>query len=231
MDEYFEQLVQGGIAPKRARRLLLEFKQHHADIVRERRELGESEEAAQGAALERLGQAQDLVTRSLAQPELRSFSARKPWAAYGVAPLFAFAALLAATVAALFGFVTLYSHFGNWNGASLSSQRIAAAAAFWVLWGTPLLATAGIALLAAGRRQALLWPLVGIALVSFVSSLLNFHVGLPVGTDKGNLSGGIGISSDPAVLAPILGYTAARALPVVALLLWLRSRRTNHAFS
>lgn len=225
MDEYYEQLVRGGIAPGRARRLLREFTEHGADIARERLELGESAEVARAAALARLGNVQDFVSQSLARPELKSFSARRPWAAFAVAPLFTFAALMLASGAAVYGFVMLYRHVGDWNAASLSAQRIALAAQFLVLWITPLLSAAGVALFAAIRRQALLWPVIGILLISFVSSLINFQVGLPAGHDQGQLAGGIGISSDLALLASTFGHTAARTVPVLALLLWLRSRR------
>jgi hypothetical protein len=229
MDEYYEQLVRGGIAPRRARRLLTEFDDHRADIVRERLELGESERDAQAAADERLGRVQDFVIRNLARPELKSFSARRPWAAFAVAPLLAFAASLLAAGAAIYFLLGFYSHVAPWNAASRSSQTVAAAATLFILWIAPFVAAASVAIMAVGRRRTLIWPIIGIALISFLASLINFQITLPVGHVQGSIGGGIGISSDPAKLASILAFTAARAAPVLALLMWLHSRRAQTA--
>src|ERR1043166_2931427 len=103
-----EKLLRAGIAPRHVRRYLGELRQHYDDLDAEENEAGVSGVAAEQAASARLGSDSELTAAMLSQPELRSISARYPWAVFGIgSAVFLSASLFFATLAEV-GFIRLY---------------------------------------------------------------------------------------------------------------------------
>lgn len=82
-----ERLLRAGVAPRHVRRYVKELTEHLADVIAEERRLGRNQSDAESAAFARLGGTDDLAKAMLDQPQLRSWSARAPWATLGLAPV------------------------------------------------------------------------------------------------------------------------------------------------
>ncbi len=215
-----EQLIEAGIAPRRARRILREFAEHQADVIAERLGLGDSFSDAQLAAGARLGSEQQLVATLLARPELRCFAHRRPGIAFAIAPLFSFAIVFVGSLLALVSLVEWRKAHGDLLGAaSPVIQWIGTYGSIYLLWLLPCGVAALLAIMAAHRREASIWPCIGIAAVCFVGALTNFSVSLP--PDAPSMGAGIGIGTDR--LGAILLRAGSTAAPV--LLPFLRARR------
>ena len=87
-DELRERLLQAGIAPRYVRRYLSELADHLADMRAEEERSGRSRAEAECTALLRLGGIEELARAVIDQPQFQSWSARAPWATFGLAPLF-----------------------------------------------------------------------------------------------------------------------------------------------
>jgi len=218
----FERLIQAGIAPRRARRILREFAEHHADVVAECLNSGDSASEAEAAANARLGSEQQLVANLLTCPELRSWAHRRPAVAFALAPVLSFALAFIASLLALVA-------VGEWrkaHGDALSAssptiQWMNDYAGIYLLWALPLGAAAVLAVLAARRRETSFWPCVGIAGTCFVGALTNFSLALPPMAGSPTIGAGIGIGTEN------LGSVLLRAGSTTALVLlpYLRARR------
>jgi hypothetical protein len=230
MDEahWQELLIQGGVAPRRARRAVREFAEHRSDIIRERLQLGETAAEGMITADARLGSPRLLVEAMLARPELKSWSRRRPWAAFTVAPLLTFCALFAGLSLATIVFLSCYkSAVGDLRSAPLVTRWVTDGAAFLVLWGTPVVVGALLALVALQRRECSRWPAGGIVLVCVLGALTNFEFVLPPTSEPPQLSIGIGFSS--ASLMPAL--TRAALTGALTLLPYAWARRIAGARS
>jgi hypothetical protein len=86
-DHLTERLLHAGIAPRHVRRYERELRDHFDDLVREEKAGGASNELAETRALSRLGNDDALAEAMLSRSELRSLTARFPWAVFGIAPL------------------------------------------------------------------------------------------------------------------------------------------------
>ena len=86
-DRLFERLLHAGIAPRHVRRYVRELGDHFDDLVREEKAGGATRELAETRALSRLGNDDALADAMLSRPELRSLTARYPWAVFGVGPI------------------------------------------------------------------------------------------------------------------------------------------------
>ncbi|MCZ0943251.1 MAG: hypothetical protein OXJ53_09360 [Gammaproteobacteria bacterium] len=108
-------LLRGGVAPRRVRRIVGELQDHaqslHADAVAE----GMDEADAASWAFARLGSEQQVAKEMLARPELRSWSARWPWAVYALMPPLLMAALVVLMVLALGPVIDLYVVHWEWE--------------------------------------------------------------------------------------------------------------------
>jgi hypothetical protein len=223
-----DSLIQAGIAPRRARRILREFAEHHADVVAERLSLGDSAHEARLAASARVGSEQQLLANLLARPELRSWAHRQPGIAFALAPVLFFALTFVASLLALIALVEWRKANGDaLSGASPVIQWISAYAGAYLLWALPCGVAALFALAAARRRESSIWPCVGIVAVCFVGALTNFSVS--VSPDAPSMGAGIGIGTDH------LGTTLMRACSTTALVLppflrvrWLQRMSLPH---
>jgi hypothetical protein len=86
-DRLFERLLHAGIAPRHVRRYVRELGDHFDDLVREEKAGGATRELAETRALSRLGNDDALADAMLSRPELRSLTARYPWAVFGIGPI------------------------------------------------------------------------------------------------------------------------------------------------
>jgi hypothetical protein len=90
-----DRLIQAGIAPRRARRILREFSEHHTDLVAEQRALGAGGAEAEAEAAMRLGTEQEMVANLRSRSDLRSWARRRPGVAFALAPVLSFAGAFA----------------------------------------------------------------------------------------------------------------------------------------
>jgi len=218
----FERLIHAGIAPRRARRILREFAEHHADVVAECLTAGGSASQADAAANARMGSEQRLVANLLARPELRSWVHRRPGVAFALAPVLSFALAFVASILALVA-------VGEWrkahgeavSAASPTFQWMSDYAGIYLLWALPLGTAAVLAVMAARRRETSFWPCVGIVATCLVGALTNFSLVFPPVADSPAMTAGIGIGTDN------LGSVLVRAGSTTALVLlpYLLARR------
>jgi hypothetical protein len=82
-----ECLLRAGVAPRHVRRYIGELGDHFDDLVGEEISRGLARGTAEHDARARLGSNQDLTKVMLDRPELRSLSARYPWAIFILGPI------------------------------------------------------------------------------------------------------------------------------------------------
>ena len=169
-DRLSERLLHAGIAPRHVRRYIGELADHFDDLAREELAGGAARELAETRALSRLGNDDDLAQAMLSRPELRSLTARYPWAVFAMGPV----ALLAVSVAA-----ALYLEIGIIKTATVWAPVLGVtpgpAAAKWftramLVWNTfavfiaPLLFAALIYLVGSRQRISQAWIVTGVAI-------------------------------------------------------------------
>lgn len=192
-----ERLLRAGVAPRHVRRYLNELTDHLADLRCEEQASGMSPAQAEGAAFLRLGSPDELAQAMLAKPELLAWSARVPWAVFGLGPL------------ALLGGSYLLACILLWTGWQMFLPD--AKTPFVPLHGTaviyfglgrllfrtsPVLVGWAIAIFAGRRRSGIIWPTAGMILAAFIGGTAHVqaiasitpgapghvHLGLTVGS-------------------------------------------------
>jgi hypothetical protein len=192
-----EQLIQGGISPRLARRILREFAEHHADLVGEYRSSGLGDAAARAAAAVRLGSQEQLVAATLARPELRSWLRRRPCVAFTIAPLLAFAAAFVVSIIALIAFFEWRKARGDSLSVALPLMRwLTEGASVYLLWVLPVAVAAAIAVLATRHREESAWPLIGVLVTCGVGALTNFSFDFSPLAAQPGMTAGIGLGAD-----------------------------------
>ena len=187
-----ETLLRAGLAPAHVRRYVRELSEHVTDLVGEELTAGRSLAEARAAARARLGADEALTGAMLAQPALRSWTGRAPWATLVVGPILL---LALAWILACLGIAVLFGVSGA-NGFAQPPAWLAPAGAALldlVQVGGPLLIGSGVALLGARQRSRLFWPLLGCVVVAFLGGSLHWHALWPVaGSSARGLSIGFG---------------------------------------
>jgi hypothetical protein len=218
-----EALLRMGVAPRHARRAVLELDSHFHRLVGEGLARGDGEEAARIAARELLGADEVLISRFADMPELRAWSSRWPAVWFTLVPLISFIALFVATMAVLCLIgeqMSPYLH--HVHVSARASSRIDWVANIFFLWVFPLSIATAFAILAYRRRVALHWPVAGIAILCCLTALINVTVVLTGGATPGQVGAGIGIS------AQSLPRQMAHAVSIMVLVvgpLWIAWRR------
>jgi hypothetical protein len=216
-----DRLIQAGIAPRRARRILCEFSEHHADLVAEQRALGAGSAEAEAEAVSRLGTEQQLVVNLLSRSDLRSWARRRPGVAFALTPVLSFALAFAMSLFAMAALVNWRKAQGDsLNSGSALIHGISEYGPAYLLWGLPLAASLMLAAVAARRREQSVWPYIGILMTCVVGALTNFSVDMPPLAQAPSMTAGIGISTDH-IGAPLLRAVGTAAL---ALLPYIRVR-------
>jgi hypothetical protein len=201
-----EELLRAGIAPRRVRRLLRELQAHYELLLEEELSRGNTNPAAaHSAARERLGSDADILRKTLERPELRSWGARLPFM-NALAPPLGLAASLPMLVGLFVALVAIANHFysvrGAQGGFAGGGALLAMAIMPWlVLYGLPLVWAGMLAWYAASRRLRGYWSAAGLLLMAALGASTNCEIRWPSAAAPGQLSGGIGFSTQPAPLA------------------------------
>jgi hypothetical protein len=192
-DRLFERLLTAGIAPRHVRRYTRELSDHFDDLVREEIAGGAARELAETRALARLGNDDDLAEAMLSRPELRSLTARFPWAVFGLGPVLL---LAASVVGAIYLEIWLLNHSGGvfsyFTGQPPGPVSARLATKVYTVYNT--LAVFGAPLLFAwifywlGSRQRMrpAWIVTGVALICVLGGFQEL-----VFYDKGYVGGGV----------------------------------------
>ena len=188
-----ERLLHAGIAPRHVRRYARELSDHFDDLVREERAAGAARELAETRALSRLGNDDDLAQAMLSRPELRSLTARFPWAVFGIAPL---VIPLLSAVAALYFEIWFINHvhglFSYLTGqppgpvtAKLATEVFTAYNTL-AIYAAPLLFAWAFYWLGSRQRMRPAWIITGVSLICLFGGFqeLIFY-------DKGYVGGGV----------------------------------------
>jgi hypothetical protein len=184
-----ETLLRSGVAPAQVRRYVRELCEHFSDLVDEELESGRGPAEAQTAARARLGADEALACAMLAQPSLRSWTGRAPWATLVIAP---FLMLILAWILACLGVVVLVGYPAHTHGLLPPpawvppewlprewEARLGAALLDLVQVGGPLVIACWVALLGARQRSRLIWPLLGCVVVALLGASLVWNADWP----------------------------------------------------
>jgi len=209
-----ERLLRGGVSPRHVRRTMEELESHFADLVAARESTGLSHPESEALAATQLGSDDVLVASMLARPELRSWSRRQPWLAFGLLPVLAFAALFVLSIVGFVASLEFAQHSLGWvYGRSSGLHWVQIGLLVSTQWVAPLLAASATCVLAARRRAAIWWPLSATIVIGLLSAQSTVSVDWPPSAAHGTLSAGLGLSSDT------LHLTLAHAALTIALVL------------
>ena len=150
-----ETLLRAGVAPAHVRRCVRELSEHFCDLVGEGLKSGEGLAQARAAARARLGSDETLAGAMLAEPSLRSWTGRAPWATLLIGPMLLLVSTWFVAILSLRPLPLAWK--APVGGAVLDLVQVAA----------PLLIASGVALLGAWQRSRLIWPLLGCAAVAY----------------------------------------------------------------
>ncbi|MGH9514514.1 MAG: hypothetical protein ACRD3P_02425 [Terriglobales bacterium] len=176
-NELRERLLRAGVGPRHVRRYLKELSDHLADLRAEEERGGRSGVEAGAAALARLGGMDDLGKAMIERREFQSWSARAPWAVFGLGPL----CLLAGA-----WFIALLILWTGWQifMPQASTPFIGLIDGWAVLYfgvgrllyfGAPIFIGWVMGLVAARQRMKALWPAIGVIAISLLSALAQVH--------------------------------------------------------
>lgn len=230
--ELREQLLRAGVAPRHVRRYLDELTDHVADLREEEVGAGKAGIDAENAALERLGNAEQLAEAMLARPELRAWSARAPWAVFSVGPvvllsgLYLIACTLLWTGWQMFlpGRSTPFVPIDGVAGIYFGVGRM-------LYFGGPVLVGWGIGLLAARQRLGLSWPGAGVALVALIGGMARvWAIGPATAGMPGHVHLGLTLGSTAEeTVGRLVSVGAIYCLAALPYVIWKLKRRLPRA--
>ncbi len=175
-----ETLLKGGIAPRHVRRYVGELSDHLDDLIRHQQEAGYEGNDAVLRARALLGEDRELAAAMLAQPGLKSWSARLPWLVFGLFPPIAIVALFFLTILPVVGLAVLLRDTLPHGAAIPDWFR---ALAYGVTGIANLLFAPGLAALmitaARHQRLAMGWPVLGTLLVALTGAQFQVGFGAP----------------------------------------------------
>jgi hypothetical protein len=206
LDRLQDRLLAAGVAPRHVRRFLAELRDHFDDVLRD--ELAKAGSSAEQAAWARLGNEEHLAQSVLSRPELRSVTARYPWAVFGVAPIVAF---LGATFFVQLIVLLLYV---------LGFDRAADTLQTFSIYALPLPIGYALTALAFRHRAPVAWPVVSNLAVAFCGAFLLVNFG--VNQSVFNLDVGLKVNMETQLRA------VGMLLAVFAPFYWWRHRHNIH---
>ena len=198
-DHLGERLLRAGIAPRHVRRYLSELCDHLYDMVREETEKGLVLAAAKEAAQMRLSSDDALAVVMMNRPELRSITARYPWAVFGITPVLT---LLAILFAATFGesvvlnpYLSMVQEPGTARLPPPDWLEFSVAAFNGLMTGvTPLGIAAILWVIGTKQRMSARWVILGVAVICVAGGFFEMEMSWPGGPSPGELSLGFGVS-------------------------------------
>lgn len=192
-DRLSERLLHAGIAPRHVRRYRNELSDHYDDLVREEKANGAARELAETRALSRLGTEDDLAQAMLSRPEMKSLTARFPWAVFGIVPM---VIPISTAVAALYFEIWFITHvhglFSYLTGQPPGPVTARLATEVFTAYNTlavyvaPLLFAWAFYWLGSRQRMAKAWIITGVALICVLGGFQEL-----VFYDKGYVGGGV----------------------------------------
>jgi hypothetical protein len=180
-NELRERLLRAGVAPRHVRRYINELSDHLADLRAEEERAGRSRVEAEAAAMARLGGIEELAKAMIEQRQFRAWSARAPWAVFGLGPL---------CVLAGAWFISLFILWTGWQiFLPLASTPFVGLIDRWAIlyfgvgrllyFGAPIFIGWLLGLVAARQRMNALWPTVGVATIALLGALAQVHANPP----------------------------------------------------
>lgn len=221
-----ERLLRAGVAPRHVRRYVKELTEHLADVIAEERRLGRNQSDAESAAFARLGGTDDLAKAMLDQPQLRSWSARAPWATLGLAPV---ACLAVAYFVACF---ILWSGWKIFLPASNSPFNAPIAGPIYglenvyfqigrlIYFSAPILIGWGIAIIAARQRLNLLWPTIGLAAIEILGSSARVWATRSVAGSGGHVSMNFVVAPGSGAYFGVFHFLALFVIAILPYAFW-----------
>lgn len=171
--ELRRRLLRGGLSKRRVDRLLRELDDHRLALRERALGRGYERREAEAIAAAELGDATSIVEAMLAQPQLRSFSQRRPWLVYGLLPAWVLIAVSAVTL------------LGTWfmlQGMGWDSQRLRDAIdALFLFVSHGMLWLIVLTMLWQAHRMHVTpgWPVLGSLLTIVLGSALTMQVAWP----------------------------------------------------
>lgn len=176
--ELRERLLRAGVAPRHIRRYIAELSDHLADLTAEEQQAGLPPAAAQSAALNRLGDIDTLAQAMIQQRRFQSWTARAPWAVFGITPLVLLASLWIIALALLwygwqlflpgaltpFGSAPAPHKLDNLRNIYFQLDRA-------LYFAAPILVGWWLGLIAARQRSKALWPILGLTLLALLGAM------------------------------------------------------------
>lgn len=211
--ELEERLLRAGVSPRHVRRYVAELTDHLADLRADEERAGRHGVDAEAAAVARLGSEDELAKAMLGRRELRSWSARAPWAVFGLGGLgwLALGYLVACTI--------LWSGWRIFLPQSATPfVRLEGLAVPYfgmgrlLYYGAPVFVGWALGVIAARQRIRAVWPVLGIVLVCVTGAMAQVRVGA---------AGSVGLAIAPVSVTYFAGLLMVVALPYLA---W-RARR------
>lgn len=215
--ELRERLLRAGVAPRHVRRYLRELTDHLADLTAEEVSAGHSRAEAESAALKRLGAMDDLAGAMTSQRQFQSWSARAPWAAFGVASLLVLAGtyylalfiLWSGWMMFLTGADTPFG--GHVKGPIYGLENLYFQTGRMIYFGAPIFVSWGAGLIAARQRLRITWPTLGAVLLAVIGCVVRVNASRPA---SGSAAGHVSLSLG---LGPDIGGTLVYALEILSL--------------
>ncbi|HEY1577082.1 MAG TPA: permease prefix domain 1-containing protein [Terracidiphilus sp.] len=235
--ELRERLLQAGVAPRHVRRYLRELADHLTDLTAEEKRSGRNPADAESAALVRLGGMDNLAKAMIEQRQFQAWSARAPWAIFGLAPLFLLAGIWFVSLLILwFGWQIFLPGADTPFGHRPGAHRIFELANIYfqldrlIYFVAPVLVGWGMGLLAARQRLKAVWPSVGFFLIALIGELAQVHA------SRTAVPHGLGHISMSFDLAPTIhggpfGLLQMLLLPMIALPYLVWRFRKAHSLS
>jgi len=193
-------MLKNSVAPKYARRTILELKSHFAELKSRAIEEGLSEIAAQQRARSEIGDEATILKEVLSKPELRSIPSRFPRSFFAIVPTL--------SLLLTFGFTVLLFLLAYESWSAIDAGRELAAwqklpVQAWFLAScyllVPCYALVTIAI-AKARFISPFWPAVGIVIMVFLGSSWAYTLDWPTAEQTGEFSMNWGYSFFPRAL-------------------------------
>jgi hypothetical protein len=174
-----ERLLTAGISPRHVHRYVRELDDHFDDLMQEEMAGGASRALAETKSLSRLGHDDHLAEAMLSRPELRSLTARFPWAVFGVGPI---ALLALSIVGGLYfevwlinhtSFVWAWFHMQPSPASARVATKIYTAYNTLVVFGGPLLFAWLFYWIGSRQRMPRAWIIAGVATVCILGGFQN----------------------------------------------------------
>lgn len=232
-DALRERLLEAGVAPRHVRRYLGELADHLVDLTAEEERTCHSRADAELAALARLGKIDDLAKAMIEQRQFQSWSARAPWAVFGIAPLFFLAGAYFLACLYLWLGWTIFkpgadTPFGGSAGPMYGFPNIYFQVGKFYYSSAPIFAGWIIGLVAARQRLKAIWPTIALLLTAWMGATAQIHAGrtaVPRGLGHISMNFFVLGPSPEAISAELLGVGVILSLTVVPYLIW-RIKRT-----